>query len=52
MNSLIYGETLLKNGIPVSLHIYPNGGHSFGFNDSFPYKENYLEELKQWLTTV
>lgn len=52
MNSLIYGEALLKNGIPVSLHIYPQGGHSFGFKDSFPYKKMYLEELKQWLTTV
>lgn len=52
MNSLIYGEALLKAGVPVSLHIYPNGGHSFGFKDSFPYKKMYLEELRQWLATV
>lgn len=51
-NSLIYAEELLKNGIPFSLHVYPNGGHSFGFNDSFPYKKNYLEELKRWLATI
>lgn len=51
-NSLIYAEELLKNGIPFSLHVYPYGGHSFGFNDSFPYKKNYLEELKQWLATI
>lgn len=51
-NSLIYGEALLKSGVPVSLHIYPQGGHSFGFKDSYPYKEMYLAELKQWLATV
>lgn len=52
MNSLIYAETLLRNHVPVSLHIYPDGGHSFGFKDSFPYKKNYLEELKKWLMTL
>ena len=52
MNSLIYGEALLKNSIPLSLHVYPNGGHSFGFKDSYPYKRNYLEELERWLATI
>lgn len=52
INSLIYGEALSESGVPFSLHIYPNGGHNFGFNDSFPYKRNYLEELERWLTTV
>ncbi|MDD3080112.1 MAG: alpha/beta hydrolase [Paludibacter sp.] len=48
-NSLIYASALMKNKIPFSLHIYPSGGHSFGFKDDYPYKNAYLSELRQWL---
>jgi acetyl esterase/lipase len=52
VNSFVYAESLIKNHVPVSFHIYPTGGHSFGFNDSFLYKDAYLNELKQWLETL
>lgn len=51
MNSIFYYTTLLKAGVSVSLHIYPEGGHSFGFRDSFAYKKQWTEELKKWLET-
>lgn len=51
MNSLRYCQQLVQEKVPVSFHLYPTGGHSFGFND-FEYKEEWLEELKKWLKTA
>lgn len=48
-NSISYYQALLWSKIPASLHIYPHGGHSFAFKDSFPYKAELLIELKKWL---
>lgn len=52
MNSISYYIALLKEGVSSSLHIYPEGGHSFAFNDSFVYKKEWTEELKKWLEQV
>lgn len=49
MNSMLYAEQLLKNKVPVSLHLYPTGGHGFGFKDTCPYKRQWTEELERWL---
>lgn len=51
MNSLRYCEHLVQAKVAVSFHLYPNGGHSFGFNE-FAYKEEWLGELKKWLKTT
>ena len=48
INSIRYSEYLVSNKIPTSFHLYPIGGHSFGFND-FEYKQEWLSELKKWL---
>ena len=48
-NSINYYTALLQNNIPASLHIYPLGGHGWGFNDSFPYKRQWTEELEKWI---
>lgn len=48
-NSLLYYRALMKNRVPASLHIYPEGGHSFGFSDTFRYKREWLAELEKWL---
>lgn len=39
----------MDNRVPVSLHIYPKGGHGFGFSDTFRYKRQWLAELEKWL---
>lgn len=49
MNSINYYESLLQRGISCSLHIYPGGGHGWGFKNSFLYKSQLLEELSFWL---
>lgn len=49
LNALRYYEALYANKVPASLHIYPRGGHSFAFKDSFPYKQLWLSELDRFL---
>lgn len=48
-NGIDYFCALRKQNIPVSLHIYPTGGHGWGFRDSFTYKRQWTDELKKWL---
>lgn len=48
-NSIGYFNALNANGIPVSLHLYPEGGHGWGFRDSFKYKRQWTGELEKWL---
>lgn len=48
-NSLRYYNALHQHGVPVSLHIYPTGGHGWGYNDSFLFKKAVLNELADWL---
>lgn len=51
-NSLRYYEALIANGVSASMHIYPSGGHGFGWQDSMRYKTNWVGELETWLETV
>ena len=51
-NSLRYYEALIANGVSASMHIYPYGGHGFGWQDSMRFKANWVDELETWLNTV
>lgn len=48
-NTLRYYDALTNAGVMSSLHIYPVGGHGWGFHDSFPYKADWTKELQDWL---
>ncbi len=48
-NTLRYVQALTDAGVPSSVHIYPIGGHGWGFRDSFPYKDDWTIELRDWL---
>jgi len=48
-HSLDYMAALKKSNVPSSLHIYADGGHGWGFKDSFAYKEQWTSELAKWL---
>lgn len=52
LNTIYYVEALQKNKVPYSLHIYPNGGHGFGFRDTNPYKAQWSGELERWLRSI
>lgn len=51
-NSINYFKKLRKAGVQASLHIYPDGGHGWGFRDYFPYHNVMLEELSVWLENL
>lgn len=47
-NTLNYVLALDRNHIPVSLHMYPVGGHGWGYRDNFTYKRQWTGELEKW----
>lgn len=51
-NTIRYFQALIKNNVPVEMHIYPKGGHGWGFKDDFPYKAQWTESLEYWLKNV
>ena len=51
-NSIDYYTALVKNGVSASLHIYPIGGHGWGFRDNFIYKRQWTGELEKWLREI
>lgn len=51
-NSIAYYQALTKAGVPVSLHVYPTGGHGFGFSTGFPGHDQMTEELSAWLKAL
>ena len=48
-NGFNYYQQLYKHDVSASLHIYPTGGHGWGYRESFAYHYQMLFELKAWL---
>lgn len=48
-NSIDYFMALREKGVSATMHIYPIGGHGWGFRDSFIYKAQWTDELLKWL---
>ena len=48
-NSIRFYNALKEHNRPASIHIYPSGGHGWGFRDSFKYKAQWQEALLEWL---
>ena len=48
-NGVNYYKECNLHGVSASLHIYPSGGHGWGYRSSFAYHLEVLEELKTWL---
>ena len=51
INSIRYYTALLEHHVSASMHIYPTGGHGFGFHDSMLFKRQWTGELEKWLST-
>lgn len=49
-NSLVFYEALLKNNVPVEMHLYPAGGHGFGLNNNKS-KEKWFDWCTGWMDT-
>ena len=51
-NGINYFQALIKNNVYSSLHVYPTGGHGWGFNENYKYHEEILSELSLWLKEI
>ena len=49
INSINYYLQCNLHGVPASIHIYPSGGHGWGYRSSFVFHMEVLIELKNWL---
>lgn len=52
LNSIVLSNEINRAGQPVSLHIYPKGGHGWGYMKSFPYREQMKKDLFNWLDSL
>jgi len=48
-NSITFYDALKKNGISASMHIFPEGGHGWGFHETFRYHETWKALYIDWL---
>lgn len=48
-NTIEYFQSLRAKGIQATLHIYPSGGHGWGYEEWMPYKREWTDELERWL---
>jgi acetyl esterase/lipase len=48
-NGFNYYQQLYKHDVPASIHIYPTGGHGWGYRESFDFHYHVIFELKAWL---
>ena len=48
-NGVAYYSAMRKAGNDCAMHIYPKGGHGYGFESSFPYHREMLNDLTTWL---
>ncbi len=59
-NAIRYYRSLVKNGVSSEMHIYPTGGHGWGFswskyidNDKLGYcRQEFFDSLERWLNSV
>lgn len=48
-NGINYFQALIKNNIYAALHVYPTGGHGWGFSKRYKFHSETLNELSLWL---
>lgn len=48
-NAIAYYTAMRRAGNDCAMHIYPSGGHGFGFRTNYAYHEQMLSELTAWL---
>ncbi len=51
-NSVNYYLALKRSKVKATMHIYPSGGHGWGFRENFKYHKEMLADLSAWLETL
>ncbi len=52
INSVLYYQALKAHGVKASMYIYPSGGHGWGIQKNFTYKEEWQTAALDWLRTL
>ena len=48
-NAIAYYNALRQNNVAAALHIYPTGGHGWGYRSSFAHHDEMIANLDAWL---
>ena len=48
-NGVAYYSAMRRMGNDCTLHVYPSGGHGFGFRSTWPFHDQMLSDLTAWL---
>ena len=48
-NGFNYYSECYRKDVPASIHIYPTGGHGWGYRETFAFHYQMIFELKAWL---
>ena len=48
-NSIRFYNAMNAHNRPASIHVFPSGGHGWGFRDSFKYKSHWQKALLEWM---
>ena len=51
VNAVNYYMECFRHDVPAALHVYPTGGHGWGYRASFDFHLEMLHELKAWLSS-
>ena len=52
LNSILLSNEIKQVGRPVSFHIYPEGGHGWGYLRSFPSRKQMNTDMVNWLDSL
>ena len=50
VNGTLFYNALKAAAVPGEIHIYPTGGHGWGWNETFKYKDEFRNSLVRWLS--
>lgn len=50
VNGTLFYSALKAASVPGEIHIYPTGGHGWGWNETFKYKDEFRNSLARWLS--
>lgn len=51
-NSILFYQALKRADVAASMHIFPEGGHGWGWNSTFKYHEDVKRLIAEWLKTI
>lgn len=52
LNSIVLYNEIKAKGGQASLHIYPEGGHGWGYRIPFPYRKQMIADMVNWLDSL